>query len=75
MTGTAVATDQARAADTLPELVTVQDLARRLRVGRSTVYAWHAEGRLPAYRLGEGHGGLRFSLADVQAFLEARREP
>jgi excisionase family DNA binding protein len=58
----------------LPQLLTVADVARALHVGRSTVYEWHRDGRLPGFRLGSGHGGLRFDLAEVRSFLESRRE-
>ena len=71
----AVAQVDARAPEALPALVTVQDIARQLRVGKSTVYGWHSEGRLPAFRLGDGRGALRFLLSDVIAFVESRREP
>ena len=63
--------EQGCAADALPELVSVQDIARQLHVGKSTIYSWHAEGCLPAYRLG---GALRFALSDVLAFIDERRE-
>ena len=65
----------ARGIEALPVLLTVQDIARRFHVGQSTIYEWHRLGRLPAYRLGDGTGALRFSLEDVLAFLEAQREP
>lgn len=58
----------------LPQLVKPADLAHRLAVSLSTVYGWHTEGRLSAYRLGDGKGALRFDLADVEAFLASRRE-
>ncbi len=58
----------------LPQLLTVADVARALHVGRSTVYEWHRDGRLPGFRLGSGHGGLRFDLTEVLRFLESRRE-
>ena len=65
----------ARGIEVLPVLVTVEDIARRFCCGRSTVYEWHRTGRLAAYRMGDGQGGLRFALDDVLAFLQKRREP
>ncbi len=56
-------------ADTNPELMTVEDVARRLNVSDSFVYGSIADGRLKHHRLGKGQGGIRVSEAQLAAFL------
>lgn len=51
-------------------LLTVEELADFLRVSVSTVYRLVERRDLPFYRF---PGSLRFSLADVQAFLKGVR--
>lgn len=53
-----------------PRLLTVEQVAERLGISTSTVYRLTWRRRLPFYRL---PGGLRFSEADVRAFLRSRR--
>jgi excisionase family DNA binding protein len=55
------------------QLLKPAEVARRLRVSRSWVYAAAADGRLPAIRLGGADGPLRFVAADVEAWLEEAR--
>jgi len=52
------------------DLLSVDDVAERLLVSRAAVYRLAARRRLPFYRL---PSGLRFKVADVDAFLESRR--
>lgn len=52
------------------DLVDVNAVALHLDVSARTVYEWVATGRFPARRLGNI---LRFSLAEVDAWVEARR--
>ncbi len=49
------------------ELMTAEELARALRVSRSTVYRWAWEGVLPMVRLGRT---VRFRRDDVLRLLE-----
>ncbi|NLS90988.1 MAG: helix-turn-helix domain-containing protein [Planctomycetaceae bacterium] len=53
------------------DLLTVTEAARRLRVSRRTVERMVARGVLPFYEL-PIRGGLRFSAAEIEAFLESR---
>ena len=55
------------------QLMKPGDVAERLRVSRSWVYAAAADGRLPAIRLGGSDGPLRFIEADVEEWLERAR--
>ena len=48
-------------------LMTVDDVARYLRVSKSGVYRWVTERKLPALRAGHL---LRFRSEDVEAFLK-----
>jgi excisionase family DNA binding protein len=58
----------------LPELVTVRDVAKLCHVKTGTVYEWVATGKIPYYKLGgTSASSIRFSLADVLAWLEAGR--
>ena len=55
--------------DTNPELLTVEDVARRLNMSDSFVYGAVADGRLKHHRLGKGQGGIRISEDQLAAFL------
>lgn len=50
-----------------PVLLTVPEVATRLRVSRVSVHRWIAEGRLTATRLGERV--VRVSEQDLDAFI------
>ncbi|GFO81566.1 MAG: hypothetical protein A49_11930 [Methyloceanibacter sp.] len=52
-------------------ILTVPEVADWLRVRPSTIYTWAASGKLPCLRIG---GRIRFLLADVLRWLEARKE-
>jgi excisionase family DNA binding protein len=52
------------------DLLGVDDVAERLLLSRAAIYRLIALRRLPHYRL---PGGVRFKVADVDAFLESRR--
>jgi excisionase family DNA binding protein len=53
-----------------PRLLSVEDLAKRLGVGRKLVHRWAREGAVPAQRWGRRYV---FALADIEALLEGRR--
>lgn len=55
-------------------LLTPAQVAQRLAVSRSWVYAAAADGRLPSIRLGGGNGPLRFLAEDVEAWIERARQ-
>lgn len=55
-------------------LLTAVEVAERLAVSPSQVYAWQQEGHLPAYKLADGRAGpVRFRWSEVEAWLEGRR--
>ena len=65
----------------IPELLTVSEVKRILKVSRSLVYRWAQEGRLPCVRWGcPGQGEkrqtiVRFRPEDVQRFIEEGYQP
>lgn len=52
---------------------TVPDIAARLCVAVSTVYALVASGKLQAFRIGPNDGAIRVSEEQLQAYLDACR--
>ncbi len=66
----------AAATSTLRQLLTGEDVAALLRVGRSTVYEWARRGDLPSVvlRRGRGRSVRRWEPAAVEAFIDAGRE-
>lgn len=58
-------------AKTHPDMMTVEDVARRLNVSDSFVYGAVSAGRLKRHRLGKGQGGIRVSEEQLAAFLRA----
>lgn len=52
-------------------LLTVKEAAAILGVKPGTVYLWAERGELPSYKIGALR---RFRLADLDRYLEARRE-
>ena len=57
----------------LEQLLSVEDLAAYLDVPKQTIYDWRVNGRGPrARRIGKR---LRFTAADVRAWVDAQAEP
>ena len=54
-----------------PPLLTIKDVARRLSVAPSTVYALVESGKLVSLRIGIGRGTIRFKESDLERFLDA----
>lgn len=52
-------------------LLTPREAAQTLGVSTRTLFTWTASGQLPAVRLGAR--SVRYSLADLHAFIEARK--
>ena len=57
----------------MDEWLTVQEICDYLKVSDQTVRRWIKAGALPATNLG-GKAGYRVRSADLEAFLEERRE-
>lgn len=58
----------------IPTFLTVNEVAKRLNVSRSTVYNLIASGRIPAHRLGRGQlrpRGYRVSATALTTFINA----
>ena len=47
-------------------LLTVKDLSRQLRIKPSTLYAWAAQGKIPAFKI---HGLLRFRRDAIEQWV------
>lgn len=56
---------------TLPELLTVEEVAALLRVERGTLYTWNYMGRGPVCQ--KVGSRLRYRRSDVLAWLDAAR--
>ncbi len=55
------------------DLLKPTEVAQRLGVSRSWLYAAAADGRIPAVRLGGPDGPLRFVAADLEAWIDGAR--
>jgi excisionase family DNA binding protein len=55
------------------ELLKPTEVARRLGVSKSWLYAAAKDGRIPHVRLGDEDGPLRFVPADLERWLNAAR--
>lgn len=53
----------------LPDVLTADEIARYLRVSKTTVCRWCSTGRLPAFRIGRGWRVQRILL---ERFIELR---
>lgn len=52
-------------------LLTIPEVARRLRISEWTVRRWLREGRLKGFRIGGTRAGWRVREEDLEAFLES----
>ena len=55
-------------------LLTVKEVAERLRVSRTCVYQLVERGKLVCHRIGLGRGAIRVSIEDLAAFVERCRD-
>ena len=55
------------------ELMTVKEVARRLRVSASLVYQLIDSGRLGCHRIGNGRGAIRIRREDMDEYLNQCR--
>ena len=58
-------------------LLTVSDVAKRLQLSIASIYTMVAAGTLPALRVGNGRGSIRFRETDINDYLAgcAVRQP
>jgi excisionase family DNA binding protein len=57
----------------VPDLLKPTEVARRLGVSRTWLYAAAKDGRIPSVRLGGPDGPLRFVPADLDAWIDQAR--
>lgn len=50
-------------------LLTVRELAAKLRISLATAYALLKKGRIASIRIGEQRGAIRIREADIEAYL------
>lgn len=55
-------------------MLTVAEVARRLKLSPSCVYRMMKAGDLPVVRVGRGRGRLRVTEEDLQLYLDVNRE-
>jgi excisionase family DNA binding protein len=55
-------------------MITVVEVAARLRMSRACVYQLVHAGRLTSYRIGLGRGAIRISEEDLAAYVEGCRD-
>ena len=61
------------ASPAVPELLKPTEVARRLGVSRTWLYAAAKDGRIPSIRIGGPEGPLRFVPADLDAWIDEAR--
>ena len=59
--------------ETIPRLLTVDEVAEILRCSRSTVYSLISSAKIVGLRIGSHSGGIRVSAEDLQAYLDSCR--
>ncbi len=55
-------------------VLTVADVAERLGVSISLVYELVSQKLIACYRVGSGRGTIRFAEADIDAYLQSRKQ-
>ncbi len=56
-------------------LLTVKELAQRLRVSEATAYILVKQGKIASYRIGGNRGAIRIRPEDVVAYLASAMQP
>jgi excisionase family DNA binding protein len=57
----------------MSELLTIDEVARYLKLPKSTLYSWHHRGEGPRpFKLGKH---LRYRATEVEEWLESQRQP
>jgi excisionase family DNA binding protein len=55
-------------------MLTIKEVADRLRVSRTCVYQLVERGKLACHRIGLGRGAIRISVDDLAEFIEKCRD-
>ena len=53
------------------QLMTLDEVAQHLRIGKRTAYGWAKSGKLPACKVG---GTWRFDRADIDRWVDERKK-
>ncbi len=53
------------------QLMTLDEVAQHLRIGKRTAYGWAKSGKLPAFKVG---GTWRFDRADIDRWVDERKK-
>jgi excisionase family DNA binding protein len=53
-----------------PQLLTLADVAKYLKIAERTAYQWVKDGRLPGFKLGNA---WRFDRADIEAWVQKHK--
>ncbi len=53
------------------QLMTLEEVAKHLRIGKRTAYGWAKSGELPAFKVG---GTWRFDRADIDRWVEEQKK-
>jgi excisionase family DNA binding protein len=67
------ATSPPTSRSSVSQLLKPTEVARRLGVSRTWLYAAAKDGRIPSVRIGGRDGPLRFDAADIDRWLEEAR--
>jgi len=52
------------------QLMTLEEVAEHLRIGKRTAYGWAKSGKLPAFKVG---GTWRFDRADIDRWVQEQK--
>lgn len=52
------------------QLMTLEEVAQYLRIGKRTTYGWAKSGKLPAFKIGQA---WRFDRADIDRWVEEQK--
>ena len=56
------------------ELLTVAEVAKRLKLHQETIRRWIREGKMPAISLGRTQAGYRIRASDLRLFLSGNKQ-
>jgi excisionase family DNA binding protein len=56
----------------MKQLISAEDVSKRLGVPPVTIYAWVSRGQMPSYKLGRR---VMFDESEIEAWLKAKYKP